>query len=952
MLVESLRLHARQRPDQRAFTFLAQGEEETATLTWSALWAAATSAAKSISEHAAPGDRALLAFPSGLPLIVGFLGCVMARVTPVTTSLPRLPNEVDRTAQIIADCQPRVVLVEDESDFSFDFSLPQLVIGCRPPENHFEPLPQSPDDLALLQYTSGSTRTPRGVMVSNANLTANLRMYAQARAVSVEDTFVNWCPLFHDLGLIGYVAFPVFCGAHTVFMPPKAFLHRPIRWLNTVSRYRGTATSAPNFAYDLISDHAPKKEQDRAKLDLASLRLISNASEPIRPETVQRFAGTYAPMGLRRSAIAFTYGLAEATLLVSSNPLNSGPVIRSFGKAGLSQGNCSPAADSDRDSTPLPSVGQSLGGEIAIVDPHAFVRLPDGRIGEIWINGPHVTCGYWNRAEETKSTFAARISGETENWLRTGDLGFRHEGRLFISGRLKETIIVRGRNFYPQDIEYAIRQSSPELRRRGCVAFAILGRRSENLVVVQELQTGHVPRAEALARRMRRAVTTTFGIDVSHLWFVKAGTIRRTTSGKVMRVACRSSYLRGELDYAVVARFDKTSDQPTVSLPKLSATPSVTEIKDWLARWLGVPAIDANDSVLDWGLDSLGLVSLMNDLDAALGRRINGNHWAPHPSAARLFSQIDERDAASKAITDLEATGPEKLSARQRLHPHLVKNGPTFRGTALLGPKLGQQILRSLVSIREVRELMVPGREKALRECLRTAGIPELAWEQSIRSNFLVNTWVNWRRHPRVLDRTTIQIIGEIPPGPTIFAVPHTPLRWVAGSILFPHTKEHAIIGFLNPELVRDQGMGEFLEAELSVGGKSQDDPRALHAAEFRHAVDVLGRGGIAIIAGDNDAGTGGFTYAFYGRKRAMRPGMLTLAKATGKAVVPLFPELTENGTIRIQVLPALKEATMLTDYAQLLRDRWPRDLPQWQGYMVDKFLALPREDKAARHSS
>lgn len=932
-LVDAILHHAADRPESRVVTFLANGEAESASLTWRELVAASRGAAALIAARAAPGERVLLAFPSGVPLITAFIGCLMARVTPATTSLPRHTAGQRRTHGIITDCTPKLLLVDPSDPGRTELGLPVLPITGHERDETFPVLPQSPADVALLQYTSGSTGEPNGVVVTNGNLTANLIMNARDRRCSPADIFVNWCPLFHDLGLIGYVASPLFNGAQLVLMPPEVVLYRPLRWLQVTSRYRGTFIAGPNFSYDLLCEHAPKTDAQRASLDLSCLRGISNAAEPIRPETVERFMQIYGPLGVKREALLCAYGLAEATLLVSSNSLNEVPVFTRFAEADAARNLFRPPADESAPSMLLPSVGQAKGGEIAVVDPNSGQRQPEGVGGEIWVRGAHVASGYWNRPAKTAAVFQARIQSESGAWLRTGDLGFFHEGRLYVRGRLKEMIIVAGQNHYPQDIEFTVITSAPGVRRRGCVAFAIPGPGTERLVIVQEMPSALVKRAAPIAETIRRAIAQDHGIAVAHLVFVQPGTLTRTTSGKLQRVSSRTRFLAGELADSTVARFDFSGKQV---LPPLPNPPSGVELCRWLADWLGESTIAADASVFVHGLDSLGMVRLLNDLDLALGTPVPAEKWAANPTPARLAGLLAS-DAPSPPEPPQPQAQPTPAPVGRFAHLLfcLTFQGPIRGDRLLLGPRAGNHIVRAMASCGPLRRWIHPGREDDLRQCLEAAQVPPAEWEQALRLSFFVNIWHRWRRDPRVSSLSNCTIEGTLPDGPVVIAMPHTRVMGVLLEFLTHQQREYSAVGPLHPIALRRQGLD-------TLAAVAKRDSQATIAITFRAAVDTLHRGGVAVIASDQQLGSGGEIVPFHGRARVIRPGILALAEAGNCPVVPVFPSLNWDGSLRLEILPPLDRADMLGTYGRLLRDRWSRDLLQLDWRLLDVFLNCP----------
>jgi len=423
----------------------------------------------------------------------------------------------------------------------------------------WQPRPPRAGDLAFLQYTSGSTSTPRGVALTHANLIHNERMIRDAFGHTPDLVGVGWLPLYHDMGLLGNVLQPLFMGGHCVLMSPLAFLRRPVRWLRAITRYRATTSGAPNFGYDLCLRIKPESLEG---IDLSSWAVAYCGAEPVRASTLERFARLLAGHGFRRSALYPCYGLAEASLLVSGGTPGRPPVVQTFDKPALDRHAVAPADATAGDAVALVGCGHGHGGEeIAIVDPERRVRCAPDQVGEIWVRGANVAGGYWGRPEESAATFEGRIAdGHADadgtgggRYLRTGDLGFVRDGQLFVTGRLKDMIIIAGRNLYPQDIERAVEECHERMHPGGVAAFPIDVDDQEQLAVVAEVEPGgDAHDLRAIATAARRAVLGLHGVAVHTLALVKRGTIPKTSSGKTQRRACRQRLVTGALDPLLV----------------------------------------------------------------------------------------------------------------------------------------------------------------------------------------------------------------------------------------------------------------------------------------------------------------------------------------------------------------------------------------------------------------
>ncbi|HVB15309.1 MAG TPA: fatty acyl-AMP ligase, partial [Stellaceae bacterium] len=553
-------------PDDCAYLVLSDRGREEAAITFAELEHQSAALASRIARSAPQGERALLLCPTGIDFLIGFFGCLLARVVAVPMMLPRRNSARDASAGIVADCAPRLALAPralidgERGDLVGHIAMPGLewlAVDDPVPAAPTGDLPAAPQggDLALLQYTSGSTSTPKGVMVSHANLLANLAMLKAAFGNTRQSGYVSWVPLYHDMGLIANVLQSLYVGSRCVLMAPVAFIQRPLLWLRAISDYRAEVAGGPNFAFDLCVERYRADQMDG--VDLSGWRVAFNGAEPVRAETLRRFAETFAPYGFAPRAHFPAYGMAEATVLISAGRRGAGPAFRTVSRDGLRHHHAvAPLAQGDAQS--LVGCGRALAGErVAIVDPACRKRLGAGRIGEIWVTGPNVAGGYWQNAEATDSVFGARIDGEaggeaSEGWLRTGDLGFLDEaGQLLITGRIKEVVIIRGANHYPQDIEDTVQRCHPALRHRGGAAFAIVdGDNAEQLVVVQEVERTHRNRiaADQVVSRIREAIVSEHEIVPHDIVLLRPGALPKTTSGKIQRGLSRQLWLSGALE--------------------------------------------------------------------------------------------------------------------------------------------------------------------------------------------------------------------------------------------------------------------------------------------------------------------------------------------------------------------------------------------------------------------
>lgn len=565
-LTALLELRSSRTPARTAFTFASDGEDGEVAVTYAELSRRAREIGCFLQGAVATGSRVLLLFPPGSDFIAGFFGCLYGGVIAVPTYPPdprRFEVTLSRLQAIARDAGVSLVLTTSEIGAmmkSLGISGPLAAIDwvsisdARVSETEWRVPEIGPETIAYLQYTSGSTGVPRGVMVSHGNLIANLKAIQHHFEHDEDSRGVIWLPPYHDMGLIGGLLQPVFSGFPTTLLSPLAFLQEPVRWLQAISRARGTVSGGPNFAYDLCVRRI--SVEDRKTLDLSSWTLAFSGAETVRQETLDRFVAAFEPCGFRREAFYPCYGLAEATLMVSGGEKSRPPIARSVDRGLLKSGRAVQVPEDSTSQLSLVSSGRAVREhEVRIVDPQTMRERADGEIGEIWVAGPSVGAGYWNRRDESQEVFHARLESVDTEFLRTGDLGFVNDGQLFVTGRLKDVIIIRGRNHYPDDIEASVQQSHYGLRRCGA-AFSVPIAGEERLVVVQAVDPS-LADSDGAIRAVRRVVGGRHGVKVAVVAFVASRSIPRTSSGKVRRSACRQAFLEGHLETTALWRDPK-----------------------------------------------------------------------------------------------------------------------------------------------------------------------------------------------------------------------------------------------------------------------------------------------------------------------------------------------------------------------------------------------------------
>jgi acyl-CoA synthetase (AMP-forming)/AMP-acid ligase II len=555
--VSWFRTRVERREHAIAFTCLADGERDEAHLTWVELDRRARAIAAALGERMERGDRAILIYPTGLDFIEAFWGCLYAGIVAVPVPEPLHPRQIARYRAILADARTDRVLTTGALEstlkqwFGGDDRLEWVATDrIRSERADRWSLPVlADDDLAFIQYTSGSTGLPRGVMVTQRNLLANCRMLTRWFAAREGTVLVSWLPLFHDMGLVGKLSVASYAGSHCVMMSPFTFLQKPVRWLAAISRYAAEISGSPDFGYALAARKVRPEQLE--SIDLSTWRMAPNGSEPVRASTLHRFYEVFRDCGFRWETFRPSFGMAETTLFIAGSPQGTQPTIRQLDAESYALRRLAPVRYGEPAVTTV-GCGETDHGDqsVRIVDPETRVESAPDEVGEIWIAGSHVAVGYWDKPEETVATFGARIEGTGEGpFFRTGDLGFVHDGQLYIAGRIKDLIIIDGNNHYPQDIELTVENAHPAVRKGASAAFSVDHGDRERLVVMAEvdLPPGSPVTREELERVIRQAIAEEHGIRLEEAVFLRRSAIHKTSSGKIARSTCRASYLNGEL---------------------------------------------------------------------------------------------------------------------------------------------------------------------------------------------------------------------------------------------------------------------------------------------------------------------------------------------------------------------------------------------------------------------
>ncbi|WP_421797795.1 fatty acyl-AMP ligase [Haliscomenobacter sp.] len=561
-LIDVLSRRAKEQPDKLVYRFLVDGEYDEVALNYADLDRRARSIGALLQSCTKPGDRALLLFPPGIDFIVAFWGCLYAGVMAVPAYPPhpvRLEKSLPIILRIVADARPSVALltstlsaaISSRNEILAEFGKMKLLTTDTAEPGAWAEQWEMPEigasDVAFIQYTSGSTSIPKGVVLSHNNLIHNMRLIEQCFGTREETQGVLWLPPYHDMGLIGGILQPVYTGALAILMPPMLFLQRPFRWLEAISRFRATVNGAPNFAYDLCVRKI--KPEQRELLDLSHWEVAFNGAEPVYHKTLAQFADYFAPCGFRPEAFLPCYGVAEATLLVSGGPKSKLPTQLTLLNSGLEQNLVIPSTGNHEGSRTLVSCGQTLSDQqICIVNPETLEACPADEIGEIWLSGPCVASGYWDKPLETTETFEARLANSGEGpFLRTGDLGFLKNGELYVTGRIKNLVISGGKNHYAHDLERTVEDAHPAIWPAGSAVFSISNDGPERIIVVAEVNAKLFEKEELVIKAIREAIAKYHDLHVDDIQLIPPGGIPKTTSGKTRHFLCRQSYLDGTL---------------------------------------------------------------------------------------------------------------------------------------------------------------------------------------------------------------------------------------------------------------------------------------------------------------------------------------------------------------------------------------------------------------------
>jgi acyl-CoA synthetase (AMP-forming)/AMP-acid ligase II/acyl carrier protein len=653
--IDVIKKRVKATPEHVVFRFLNDGINENESLSYRQLETRSKAMGAAMQEFAQKGERVLLLFPPGLSYVASLFGCFYSGMIAVPAYPPRRNRSLHRIHTIVEDSGVTVSLIsrqvfnDIERNFKKDEVLNKIhwiiyedVADEKAADWKTEEI--LPGDTALLQYTSGSTGEPKGVMITQLNLLYNSEYIRQTFDFDKNSVGVNWLPIFHDMGLIGGVLQAAYLGVLNVGMPPMAFLKNPLNWLKAIEKYKGTTGGGPNFSFDYCIQKT--SEEERAGLDLSSIKTFYCGAEPVRKKTMESFPEAFEKSGASPMQMYPVYGMAETTLIVSGGYQNESPKYLKIDATALQENKVIVATERRAKTVELVGCGHCwMETKIEIVDPNTFERKANNEVGEIWVSGPTVAKGYWNKPEENRRTFGAKIKSSGEGpFLRTGDLGFVYQNELYITGRLKDLIIIRGVNYYPNDIELTVQHADPDLKQNSGAAIPVTVNGEEKLVIVQELERTALRNAdhEKIFRGIRAAIAEEHELEVYAIALIRTGSIPLTSSGKIQRRLTKYGYLNNELN--VVAGWQQ-DDTKEATQQAETQEPSIENIKAWLTNWIvrnqhfRPEEIDPDKNIMSYGIDSLAAVTLEQEISQQFGFQWHVSSFMLNPTINKLAEE-------------------------------------------------------------------------------------------------------------------------------------------------------------------------------------------------------------------------------------------------------------------------------------------------------------------------
>ncbi|WP_454782658.1 thioester reductase domain-containing protein [Legionella sp. WA2022007384] len=708
-LVDLLEKKVEKNPNFPLYTFIHRKIKEHKNLTYRELAEQAKKIASVLQDITSPGDRVLLIYPPGLEFISAFFGCLYAGTIAVPSYPPSTKDWTEKSQRIIKNSGAHVVLTTIElmlhikklSTKYDDYSAVQFITTedwVNRPDSWCAPS-LTEHHIAFLQYTSGSTGTPKGVMVSHGNLLHNLFVIEKANRLTEEDISVSWLPHYHDMGLIGGILQPVFSMIPVKLMSPLTFLQRPAIWLETITHYQATATVAPNFAYDLCTSKVTEEEKEH--LDLSSLQCAMSGAEPIRRATIERFIERFKSCGFSPEVFYPCYGLAESTLMITGGNRQQGISYQWIDKSSLDQGNVLSCDESHPDARSLINCGQPIDScYLAIVNPETLQECPERVVGEIWVAGKSVTLGYWQLAEETNHAFNAHLAGKDHSYLRTGDLGYLDRGSLYVTGRLNDLVIIRGRNYYPHDLEDTIHVCHPQLQEYGCAIFSIEEEEHELLVIVQEIKKDvNKLNSEEIIKTIRSNLLQTHGIDADIVVLVGRKSVPKTTSGKTQRLLCKKKYLQGDLEIISIDNIAKNAVDESVKTLH-AETVGIAQILQPIFN-KEITVLDKEKKLSEMGINSLKLGELHDALCKSVDEDLSIEFLLKDPNLGEIMDLFTGKTKEQQPIDENPIDLVAEFNQYKTINTHITSMPKAIPQHALLTGAtgfLGAYLLHELLT--------------------------------------------------------------------------------------------------------------------------------------------------------------------------------------------------------------------------------------------------------------
>lgn len=643
-------------PEKVAFRFLDDGEKESESFTYDQLQIKAKAIASLFQEFGKKGDPVLLLFHPSLSYVASLFACLFSGFVAIPAYPPRRNRGVERIYSILEDSEAKICLLSKEvkNDIERNFADNELFKDMKwivyddvtdKSSSNFEEVDLFPEDVALIQYTSGSTGQPKGVMLTQQNLLYNSEYIRQSFNHDRNLVGVNWLPIFHDMGLIGTVLQPPYVSGTSILMPSMAFLKNPYLWLKAIEKYKATTIGGPNFTYDYCVDKIP--DQKKGDVDLSSIKIAFCGAETIRKSTYDRFIGDFDRSNARYEQLYSCYGMAETTLIVTGGFHDENPKFIVVDANSLSKNKIVKLVDKYEDGVILVGCGHTwMDTKIEIIDPVSLRKCKANEVGEIWVSGPTVAAGYWKKPEETQRIFNAHISTTGEGpFLRTGDLGFVVDNELYITGRIKDLIIIRGVNHYPGDIEFSVQKYVHELRKNGGAAFPVTVDGIEKLVIVQEVERTAMRNTDhsLIISKIREVVAEKHELDIHAVVLIRPGSIPMTSSGKVQHRQTKFEYLNNELN--IVAGWENIKSENLIDYPSSASVPTEDSIKEWVVNWIvrnqniNKNDIDLDMNLMSFGIDSLAAVTLETEISKQFGFQWHVSSFILNPTINKLAEE-------------------------------------------------------------------------------------------------------------------------------------------------------------------------------------------------------------------------------------------------------------------------------------------------------------------------